>query len=62
VTFLLSHPLSGKSLTERIRKFGLRRFRYNLIYAVDADEIVIVAVAHHRRRPDYWHARLTALR
>ena len=61
VTFLAEHPRSGKSIGENVRKFGLRRFRYNLIYAIEGDQIVIVAVAHHRRRPAYWSDRLTSL-
>ena len=58
VAFVTTHPLSGRAITDRVRKFRLRTFRYNIIYIVDADEIVIVAVAHHRRRPGYWRARL----
>lgn len=59
VTFVIEHPRSGKPLSERVRKFPLRTFRYNLIYVIDELEIVVVAVAHHRRRPGYWHGRLT---
>ena len=59
VAFLLAHPLAGKALTARVRKFGLRKFRYNVIYAIDEQEIVIIAVAHHRRRPGYWRDRVT---
>jgi toxin ParE2 len=62
VNFLTEHPLSGKALTERVRRFRLRTFRYNVIYVVDGQEVVIVAVAHHRRRPGYWRSRLTLLR
>lgn len=62
VTFVSEHPLSVKPLTDRVRKFGLRTFRYSLIYVVEEREIVIVAVAHHRRRPGYWRNRLTLLR
>jgi len=62
VEFVLEHPLSGKSLSEHVRKFPLRTFRYNLIYVIDELEIVVVAVAHHRRRPGYWRSRLTLLR
>lgn len=56
------HPFSGKPLTEHIRKFALRKFRYNVIYAVDEATIVVVAVAHHRRRPGYWRSRVIPLR
>lgn len=39
------------------RKCVLRRFAYNLFYAELEDRIWIAAVAHHRRRPDYWMGR-----
>lgn len=61
VEFVKAHPLSGKPLTKNVRKVRLRTFRYNVIYVVD-DEIVIVAVAHHRRRPGYWRGRLATIR
>jgi plasmid stabilization system protein ParE len=62
VKALLARPLTGSRLTERVRKFRMRTFRYNVIYVLDDDVAVIVAVAHHRRRPGYWQGRLTLLR
>lgn len=62
VAFVTERALAGKPLTKQVRKFRLRRFRYNLIYVVEAREIVIVAVAHQRRRPGYWRSRLATLR
>jgi plasmid stabilization system protein ParE len=62
VNFIVEHPLSGKRLSENVRTFGMRTFRYNVIYVIDELEIVIVAVAHHRRRPGYWQSRLMLLR
>jgi plasmid stabilization system protein ParE len=62
VAFIVERPLTGTSLAERVRKFRLRTFRYNVIYFVDVDEIVIVAVAHHRRRPGYWRDRFADMR
>jgi toxin ParE1/3/4 len=58
VTFLVEHPRAGRLISKIIRKFRLCRFRYNVIYAVDGEEIVIVAVAHHRRHPGYWRGRI----
>jgi mRNA-degrading endonuclease RelE of RelBE toxin-antitoxin system len=58
VGFVREHPFSGKRLSNHVRRFRLHTFRYNVIYVVDGDEIVIVAVAHHRRRPGYWRGRL----
>ena len=39
------------------RIYRLPNFPYSLYYRVLNDEIVVVAVAHHRRRPAYWHER-----
>jgi len=37
-------------------------FPYNVLYAIEKDTIVIVAVAHQKRRPSYWKARLSQLK
>ena len=62
VTFVIERPLAGKPLSKLVRKFRLHTFSYNVIHAIDANEIVIIAVAHHRRRPGYWRNRLGMLR
>jgi len=43
-----------------IRRRSIRRFPYFLYYSVEEREIFIVAVAHKRRRPDYWEKRMKA--
>lgn len=62
VSFVTTHPFSGKPISKLVRKFPLRTFKYNLVYVLDDEELIIVAVAHHRRRPGYWHGRLVLLR
>ena len=39
------------------RRYILRRYPYSVIYRPDATRIVVVAVAHHSRKPGYWHNR-----
>jgi toxin ParE1/3/4 len=56
--FVRKYPLSGKQIPKNLRRFRLRKFKYNVVYVFEADEILIVAVAHHRRRPGYWLDRL----
>ncbi|MEP7120084.1 MAG: type II toxin-antitoxin system RelE/ParE family toxin [Byssovorax sp.] len=41
-----------------VRKFVLRQFPFSIPYLVHEDTIVVLAVAHGRRRPGYWRARL----
>lgn len=43
----------------RTRQFVLQRFPFNLFYFVIDSEIVVVAVAHQKRRPGYWAARVS---
>jgi plasmid stabilization system protein ParE len=40
-------------------KLRLGRFPYRIVYAIFGDEIYVIAVAHHNRRPRYWHSRVT---
>lgn len=42
----------------RLRRLLVQRFPYHVIYDASAQAIVVVAVAHARRRPDYWRDRL----
>ncbi len=32
----------------------LHKFPYKLLYALEHDHIVVIAVAHQHRKPDYW--------
>jgi hypothetical protein len=41
-----------------IRRCGLRQFPYTLRYAVRGDLIVVLAVSHQHRAPDYWIDRV----
>ena len=36
----------------------VRTFPFLIVYLVEPEEIVIVAVAHTKRRPGYWLSRL----
>ena len=37
-----------------VRKCLLHKFPYKLMYSVEADHILVIAVAHQHRKPDYW--------
>jgi len=41
-----------------MRRRPLRRFPYSILYRIDNDEIIIVAVMHQKRRPNYWVRRV----
>lgn len=43
------------------RRHHFRWFPFSLVYRVEATRILVVAVAHQRRRPGYWRERGTAI-
>ena len=51
-------PESAAEIKTDIRKRLLRKFRYSLIYSRDKDSLLILALAHHSRRPEYWVGRV----
>lgn len=51
------NPLMWASYMGGTRRRVLRRFPFSIIYRVKELNIIIVAVAHGRRRPGYWLGR-----
>ena len=51
------HPKAGVEVADGLRGALLRRFPFSLIYSLEPGELLIVSVAHHRRRPGYWRRR-----
>jgi len=52
------NPNSGRILRGRVRRRITRRFPFGVLYIEDEKEIVVVAVMHLKRRPDYWTKRI----
>jgi plasmid stabilization system protein ParE len=50
-------PRIGAPAGRRFRKILLHRFPFSLIYAEPGEELLLVAVAHQRKRPGYWRGR-----
>ncbi len=44
-----------------VRSKGVGGFPYRVIYFVTDHSVMIVAVAHEKRRPGYWRERVTSL-
>ncbi len=55
---LLLHPTLGSPWRGRgRRRYLMKHFPYSLVYTVSGEDIRILAVAHHSRRPGYWASR-----
>ena len=58
---IAAHPNAWPPYDHGTRRYLLRRFPFSVIYAAHSDRIVILAVAHGRRRPGYWQDRIPQL-
>ena len=51
-------PQAWHPLTPEIRRCRLRRFPYSMVYTQDGPGILVLAIAHQHRKPNYWKNRL----
>jgi len=55
---IVRRPEAWPSFEHGTRRYLLRRFPFSVVYRIEPTRIVIVAMAHFRRRPGYWRSRL----
>ena len=55
---LLQFPRVGSPVEGEARRIILKTFPYQLVYRAEGDEIRVYAVAHLKRKPNYWTGRL----
>ncbi|MBN2012608.1 type II toxin-antitoxin system RelE/ParE family toxin [candidate division KSB1 bacterium] len=58
---ILAHPYAWNLIQDNVRKCVLNKFPYTIVYAIEENLIIILAIAHQHRRPDYWIDRLSDL-
>ena len=51
------NPEIGSPMRRGARKLLVRRFPYLVIYRVLPDHVLVLAVGHQRRHPDFWLGR-----
>jgi plasmid stabilization system protein ParE len=51
-------PEAWQPFTQNSRRCKTRRFPYGLTYQILESEILVVALAHLHRKPDYWLERI----
>lgn len=55
---IIDHPASWPFLEDDVRRVLTRVFPYAVLYTVEPDGILVVAVMHCHRQPGYWRERL----
>jgi plasmid stabilization system protein ParE len=56
---IIRFPTAYIKVKSSVRKCVLHTFPYNIVYAIEEKHILIIAIAHHHRKPDYWVERMT---
>ena len=54
----MAHPLGGAPSFADTRSVLVRGFPFSLVYRATPDEVLVVAIAPHRKRPQYWASRV----
>jgi plasmid stabilization system protein ParE len=54
VTWINEHPWLPRVRSKGYRRINLKVFPYYIAYLADQEKIWILAVAHSRRRPEFW--------
>jgi plasmid stabilization system protein ParE len=57
VELIVVAPHRWPRVDRRHHRFVLKRFPYSIFYRFSETEVIVVAVAHHKRRPGYWSRR-----
>lgn len=52
-------PVIGEAAKLGAKRLVLQRFPFSIVTIAKSQVIIIVAFAHHSRKPGYWHDRIT---
>jgi plasmid stabilization system protein ParE len=58
INLVIETPLRWLDLDDGIRRCLTRVFPYAILYSIEADYVLIVAVMHCSREPGYWKRRI----
>jgi toxin ParE1/3/4 len=56
---ILESPERWRVIEQDVRRCLTHTFPYGILYTIEAESILIVAVMHLRRSPGYWRSRLS---
>ncbi len=58
VRSITSSPQTWPILEGNLRRRLIKRFPFAVLYRIEQDKILMVAVAHLRKKPGYWKNRI----
>jgi toxin ParE1/3/4 len=58
VNSICENPFRYRVLHAPFRRCLLQRFPYSIIFSIEPEYILVIAVAHVKRKPGYWVERI----
>lgn len=60
IQFIKNYPFASTEidLEPELRRHLIAGFPYSLVYSIEDETIVVIAVAHTHREPHYWNERI----
>jgi plasmid stabilization system protein ParE len=55
---ILTYPETWQIIERDVRRYLIKRFPFGIYYCIEGDLIMIYAVMHMSRHPDYWKGRI----
>ena len=57
IRLVFRNPLRWPKFDDQRRRLVVRKFPFSIIYELHGNDVVILAVGHGKRRPNYWRER-----
>ena len=54
ISIIRNYPEGFTEYTKNTRKAVVNIFPYNIIYSIQKEKIIVIAIAHQHRKPNYW--------
>lgn len=55
---VVANPSSGRPTARGTRSRIVKDFPFDIVYRAGPVELLVIAIAPHRRRPEYWSGRM----
>ncbi len=55
---IVENPTLYRTIEDDIRRCLTKRFPYGILYSIEEDYVLIIAVMHCSRKPSYWKDRM----
>ncbi len=57
IELVLQNPIGWPKYYQHTHRYIFRRFPYSLVYRIQGENIQVIALAHHKKRPRFWAKR-----